>query len=1021
MSFTRKFHLMLLIIGLVNLSVSGQTNQQTKLTQKAAKKIDNGSSLFQDWQHLGIITFDSVSVQPENNLVQLFLSIPGSYIPIREKNLRNFTNSIKEQLGKKFRNYNIQFFTDGQEIESLIPNYYRTTLEIDTSRLSRISSNITPLVKKVGEPTSLFGLDDKHIALWHSHGRYYESKLDRWEWQRARLHTTVEDIFPITFVLPYLTPMLENSGATVFIPRERDLQTNEVIVDNDGSNGNSEIKISGFEPVTINRAGFAIKDTLYSGENPFLLGSYLEFKASANDSANLHYIPDINETGEYAVYISYSQNEKNISNTRYSVIHSGGQTEYLINQKMGGGTWVYLGTFHFLKGKNPELGSVKVFTKSGEIGLISSDAIRFGGGMGNVARKPSKELLDNQKSLKDNKSKTAENPVGINPNDFSWKLSNMPRYMEAARYYLQYAGMPDTLVYSLNGGKNDYNDDYQSRGEWVNYLMGDPNGPTGHRNVPGLKIPIDMALAFHTDAGLTPNDSIIGTLGIYSSVRDNGVFPNGQSKIASRDMTDIIQTQIISDIRATSNPQWTRRGLWNKQYSEAYRPNVPTMLLELLSHQNLADMNLGLDPRFRFIVSRAIYKGILRFLAFQEGKDFIVHPLPVDHFSITPLKDKSIRLSWKPVIDPLEPTAIAKQYKVYKRIGKYGFDNGTVVNDTSFAISLGEYGQIESFKVTALNEGGESFPSEILSAGFLEGNIDIALIVNAFNRICGPAIFDNKETAGAIPWKDQGVPYKHEIGFTGTPYDFDRNSLWLDDDSPGWGASFGNFESKIIPGNSFDFTYTHGEAILAAGYSFVSSSDEAFITPSYNPKPYFFIDLIFGEEKSTPSLSDSTKTDFKVFTPEIRQKIIDITKQAGNLFISGAYIASDFFENNDTAASNFAKNVLHYNWRTNFAVKTGHVYSTDYVKPGFNIHFDFNTDFNPNIYTVEAPDAIEPSGQESKVAFRYSENNASAGVLYTGKYKTIVLGFPFEAILEKEKRNQLMHQIIDFFTINSTL
>ena len=75
--------------------------------------------------------------------------------------------------------------------------------------------------------------------------------------------------------------------------------------------------------------------------------------------------------------------------------------------------------------------------------------------------------------------------------------SQRPRYQEGARYFLQYAGMPDTLVYILNkakvdysnrgkdaaafakreAGKDDYKDDYQSRGEWVNYLMGAPNGP----------------------------------------------------------------------------------------------------------------------------------------------------------------------------------------------------------------------------------------------------------------------------------------------------------------------------------------------------------------------------------------------------------------------------------------------------------------------------------------------------------------------------------------------------------------
>ena len=72
--------------------------------------------------------------------------------------------------------------------------------------------------------------------------------------------------------------------------------------------------------------------------------------------------------------------------------------------------------------------------------------------------------------------------------------------------------------------------------------------------------------------------------------------------------------------------------MWDKAYFEAHVPEVPAMLLELLSHQNFADMRYGLDPRFRFTVSRAIYKGILRFLAFQYKQDCVIQPLPVDHF-----------------------------------------------------------------------------------------------------------------------------------------------------------------------------------------------------------------------------------------------------------------------------------------------------------------------------------------------------------------------------------------------------
>jgi hypothetical protein len=54
-----------------------------------------------------------------------------------------------------------------------------------------------------------------------------------WEWQRPCLFQTVEDMFTQGFVLPYLVPMLENAGAYVMLPRERDVQTLEVIADND--------------------------------------------------------------------------------------------------------------------------------------------------------------------------------------------------------------------------------------------------------------------------------------------------------------------------------------------------------------------------------------------------------------------------------------------------------------------------------------------------------------------------------------------------------------------------------------------------------------------------------------------------------------------------------------------------------------------------------------------------------------------------------------------------------------------
>ena len=82
-------------------------------------------------------------------------------------------------------------------------------------------------------------------------------------------------------------------------------------------------------------------------------------------------------------------------------------------------------------------------------------------------------------------------------------------------------------------------------------------------------IPVDMALAFHSDAGVRRNDETIGTLGIYFTQENGGRFEGGASRYLSRDLTDLVMSQIVGDIRATYEPEWRRRGLWNRSYYAA--------------------------------------------------------------------------------------------------------------------------------------------------------------------------------------------------------------------------------------------------------------------------------------------------------------------------------------------------------------------------------------------------------------------------------------------------------------------
>ncbi|NLN29728.1 MAG: hypothetical protein GX158_00590 [Bacteroidales bacterium] len=574
--------------------------------------------------------------------------------------------------------------------------------------------------------------------------------------------------------------------------------------------------------------------------------------------------------------------------------------------------------------------------------------------------------------------------------------------------------MPDTLVYSPNAYRNDYNDDYQSRSLWVNYLMAEPFPEDGSTQEKGLGIPLDLSLAFHTDAGVTPGDSVIGTLAIYSTASDNGVFPDGTSRLASRDLSDIIQSQIVDDIRRIYNPEWTRRGLWDRPYYEARKPDVPAMLLELLSHQNLADLKYGLDPEFRFDVSRAVYKGILKYLAYTEGRDYVVQPLPVTDFAIMPLSGKTIRLSWKPANDESEPGSQPDRYVVYMRTGENGFDNGTLTEKTFYEFEIDSLNTVYGFKVTAVNDGGESFDSEILSVGINEKSTSTVLIVNGFDRVSGPAWFDNGSQAGIAWWKDRGVAYHHDFITIGDQHDFNRKNPWLDDDSPGWGASYSDIAGTVTAGNTFDYPYLHGKAVMEAGYSFCSVSGVYFCSQDRSFSDFKIVDLIFGEQKSTSFFGDTSRMRFSIYTPEFMNRIREITASGTSLFMSGSYVGSDLLTYNDSTAIRFAGEYLHFMPRTGHAAMTGDSYATDYAKPYFSGSFRFNTDLSRSIYQVEAPDAIEPHGKGSVCAFRYGETNSSAGVIYEGEYNSVVLGFPFETIISGEERASLMKQILKF-------
>lgn len=916
----------------------------------------------------------SVDIDYERKTIAIHASESFAYQPFRPETVEAVYNQVKELLPGPVHYYRLTIFADGKPIEELIPNIYRNKKK-DKERMSlKTDYKDKAWVKNISRPNEISrGLQDRHIAIWQSHGNYFKNDKNEWGWQRPRLFCTTEDLFTQSFVLPYVIPMLENAGAIVYTPRERDTQKNEIIVDNDTPNASLYLEVGSKKAhwATAPIKGFAQKKAIYrDGENPFTDGTCrfipTERKKKNKDQAFAEWVPTLPAKGEYAVYVSYRTLPNSVNDAKYLVFHNGGVTEFKVNQKIGGGTWVYLGTFEFDKGNN-DYGMVVLSNESSEHGVVCADAVRFGGGMGNIER--------------------------------GGKTSGLPRYLEGARYSAQWAGMPYE-VYAGRKGENDYADDINTRSNTINYLSG---GSVYNPQQPGLGIPLEMTMALHSDAGCSKTDELIGSLGIYTTDFNNGKLNTGIDRYASRDLADILLTQIQKDIYSSYNLSWTRRSMWNRNYSETRLPATPSTIIELLSHQNFADMQLGHDPNFKFTVGRAIYKGILQFVAGQHDKEYVVQPLPVSNFTIRFGKKKNtLELSWKGENDPQEPTAQPREYIVYTRIGYGGFDNGTLVSKTSHTVKI-EPGLVYSFKVTAVNRGGESFPSEILSAYKAKRERERVLIINGFDRVSGPAVINTFDKAGFDLEQDPGVPYLSNISFSGAQIGFDRAQAGKEGEGS-LGYSGSELEGMKIAGNTFDYPFIHGKAIQAAGkYSFVSCSDEAVENGTVTLEDYPVVDYILGMEKEDPV----HKVYYKTFSSAMQRIITSYCQSGGNLFVSGAYVGSDM--SGTQGNREFTEKILKYGYQSSMTDKSSNRIN------GLGRTITIPRAPNETSYAVPAPDCIVPVDTAFPV-FTYVPGNQSAGIAYKGNYRTFVLGFPFESIQSEADRTTIMAGILGFFT-----
>lgn len=823
-----------------------------------------------------------------------------SNIPMNDSIVADIYDSLKAQLPASYQKYQLSLVSRKHPIEAFVPNYLRKKSDVDKSRYLPYKTGKVALTHLSNPWQPSQGLLGRNIALWNSHGLYYDKNNDRIRWQRPALFGTVEDMLSTQIVLNYLLPMLRNAGAEVYMPRERDWHSEGVELFSTKRLNDSTTK--------------QVSDTLI-------------FKGNITNPDN------------YWVRIAYPTGCKATKLT-CDVLHGGVTTSYQINTTIGGDTWLYLDPLYIKD-------SVEVrFYNQADKKDWDITRVYVGGGC---------SVLDDK----------------------------LPAFVDAAVYYLRQFGAPDSILYHQKPDKdNDYYDDLYARAKWTNYLSG---GSVVNPDYPGVGIPLDLSLALHTDAGVGTTDSIIGTLVVCTS---DSLSPTGYNQLTNNDFANYALKQLVSDLHATFKIEWPSRGIWHRSYVETRIPAVPSLIIELLSHQNFADMRYAHHPAFQFTVARAIYKASLRYLSEMYGTGYVVQPLPITHFSAL-LKGDSVCLTWKPSVDKLEPTAFPTSYKVYTRKEDGSFDNGVLIKGTSCTLPI-EKDVLYRYKVVALNPGGESFSSEELAVCQVSKSNGEALIINAFDRVASPHYFATETEVGFKHELDYGIPYHYDLSFVGEQYEFNPTKPYKTDANPGWGASYRD-TAMVIQGNTFNYPYIHGKALRDNGYSFSSCSKEAIM----NINNYDVVDLILGEQCDTPL--------FELYPNNLQQALFDyVQHKKHRLIITGAYVASS------KKSEIFMQKGLRYALQQDTATQSGLLYA-----PLQSTFYHLQMWPNSNQYFVQNVQALLPIDKNGKTLVHYPDTNLPA-VIKTGKRsKIIVAGFPFESIIGDESRRYLMKLLLE--------
>ncbi len=200
-------------------------------------------------------------------------------------------------------------------------------------------------------------------TVWLSPGHGWHNTGTGFSTQRGTTNGLVEDFITAESIDYYLTHYLFNAGANVWSVRERDVNSSEIIVDNDNpSSGYSETG----NWTTGSIAGYG--------------GTYRVATSAATENASAVFTPNITQSGLYWVSVRCVAGTNRSPDVSFTIIHSGDTSIVNVNQEIHSDTWVHVGQYYFTAGL---VNKITISNKSAELDqAIIADAVRLGGGIG---------------------------------------------------------------------------------------------------------------------------------------------------------------------------------------------------------------------------------------------------------------------------------------------------------------------------------------------------------------------------------------------------------------------------------------------------------------------------------------------------------------------------------------------------------------------------------------------------------------------------------------------------------------